>query len=182
MGSASAERAVQTATAEADTEPSSSWEGTRMEVCPPSLFPQDALAPRSRFGAWLPTLSDLRDWLSGGSLQPTAAGHAKAAAPPEPPSVRAARQAFVAALADLPPHRVGSLPERAHTAGTLRELWHLRNELFTLVSIEHCEAVAHDRLAVLNRFFPVRAQGGAPRRDWPFAASAHHDVTAGLER
>lgn len=182
MGSASAERAEQTATAEADTEPSSPWAGTRMEVCPPSLFPQDALAPRSRFGAWLPTLSDLRDWLASGGLQPHAASNAAAVAPPEPPSVRAARQAFVAALDDLPPHRVGSLAARAQSAGTLRELWHLRNELFTLVSIEHCEAVAHDRLAVLNRFFPVRAQGGAPRRHWPFAVSARHDVPAGLER
>lgn len=158
-------------------------DSTRFEVCPPSLFPEDDSAPRSRFGPWWPSLHQLRDWLASGGLQaPAEPAQATPQGGAEPPSVRAARQAFVAALADLPAERAGGLAARAHTAGTLRELWHLRNELFTVVSITHCEQVAQDRIATLNRFFPVRAQGSTPRRHWPFAASPRHDTATELHR
>lgn len=160
----------------------------RMEVCPPSLFSEDDAAPRSRFGAWLPTLGHLRGWLATGWMNSSQTAHAdtvpgvypKPAADQAP--VQAARRAFIAALADVQTPGANDLARRAQAAVSLRELWHLRNELFTLVSITHCESIGHQRLGELNRFFPVRSPSSTPRRNWPFPASARHESGQGLER
>ena len=167
--------------------PDSGRQNSRLEVCPPSLFGEDDLPVRSRFGTWWPTLDGLRGWLATGWLPSSQGEPAPTAADPlghvgDESPVRAARLAFDAALHDIPGAAARDLARRECEAVTLRELWHLRNELFTLVSIHHCESVGNARLASLNRFFPVRSQGPAPRRAWPFTASARHHSAARLER
>ena len=42
-------------------------------------------------------------------------------------------------------------------AKSMRELWHLRAEVFALVSLELSQLEADRRLAALNRHFPTRA-------------------------
>ena len=44
-------------------------------------------------------------------------------------------------------------------ARSLRELWHLRSELFSLVSVHRGQHDAQARLNALNRHFPIRAAG-----------------------
>ena len=46
----------------------------------------------------------------------------------------------------------------------LRELWHLRSELFRQVALQHSQFEAEQRLSRLNRHFPTRAprSGFAP--------------------
>ncbi len=68
------------------------------------------------------------------------------------------------ALADLHPPPPPNWPAGCTPRHSLRELWHLRNALFTRVSIDHCESIAVARLAELNRFFEVRDHAPRPRR------------------
>ena len=56
--------------------------------------------------------------------------------------------------------------------GSLRELWHLRAEVFSLVSLQHSQHAADTRLAQLNRHFPSRSPRSGfgalePRDMWP---------------
>jgi len=67
------------------------------------------------------------------------------------------RDDFLFALADLPGDAPHVLRRRITHAHSLRELWHLRADLFSLVSIEHSQAEAEQRLLHLNRHFPMRA-------------------------
>ena len=179
---------VSSSTASADPASASlsAFDSTRLEVCPPSLFGDDDLPGRSRFGAWWPSLNGLRDWLATGWLPSTQAEPMSRTDPlgatGDASRVRAARLAFTTALQDIDSDAAHDLAGRAREAATLRELWHLRNELFTLVSIHHCERVGHARLAGLNRFFPVRSQGAAPRRPWPFTVSARPHSAARFDR
>jgi len=109
----------------------------RVEVCPPSL----RLAPTSpwqRLIAWLvaPTPQD--------------------SAPPLNRLPRV-RSDFMACLADVEHDGVQSLRLRVDSARSLRELWHLRSDLYRLVSLEYSQGEAEHRLAELNPHFPTRA-------------------------
>lgn len=159
---------------------STAADSLRLEVRPPSLFGDDD-HPSSRQGlrSWLPSLSGMRDWLNTGwqssTLSPTAL-HGRDALP-----VAAARQSFLEALGDIDGRAARDLCSRAGRARSLRELWHLRNELFTLVAVQHCESIAHARLAALNRWFPVREP--APVRHLrPGQPASRHATTEGFER
>jgi hypothetical protein len=66
-------------------------------------------------------------------------------------------------LDDLDRDRKRDLQCRIRQAQSLRDLWHLRPEVFNLISIERDQAEATRRLALLNRHFPVRA----PRSSMP---------------
>jgi hypothetical protein len=111
--------------------------GWRAEVCPPSL----RQAPRS---AW----NRLWFWLlAPGPLQSSPALNRL------PP----VRQDFVDILADLPAAATGALRLRIDQTRTLRELWHLRTELYTVVALNHSQHEAERRLSQLNRHFPTRA-------------------------
>ena len=130
-----------------------------LEVRPPSLFGDDG-APRG-LRSLLPRLSGLRDWLqtgwsSGSDLAPPNVFGISPNTGSRP--LQAARAAFGDALNDIPDGAAETLACRAAAAPSLRELWHLRNALFTLVAVHHCESIAHQRLAALNACFP-----GAPR-------------------
>lgn len=109
----------------------------RVEVRPPSL----CHAPDS---AW----QRLMFWLMAPAPQ-----HA---APPlnRLPGVR---DDFVTALADVDTFEARVLADRVGLARSLRELWHLRSDVYRLVSLCHSQHEADQRLAELNRHFPTRA-------------------------
>ena len=110
----------------------------RMNVCPPDVCPQ----PES---LWSATLR----WLVGGNVEVV-------------PSLRTplekARSEFVAALDGLLEVDHNGLLKRAQHARSLRELWHLRSELYTLIARRASQFEADARLARVNQHFPSRAQ------------------------
>jgi hypothetical protein len=110
----------------------------RLNVCPP-----DVVARRESL--WTATLR----WLGGGDA---------AAAPALRTPLEHARSEFVAALDGLPGPGDGGLLERAQHARSLRELWHLRSELYTLIARRASQLEADTRLARVNQHFPSRAQ------------------------
>ena len=111
--------------------------GWRAEVCPPSL----RQAPRS---AW----NRLWFWLlAPGPLQ---ASPALNRLPP-------VRQDFLDSLDDIHGAPACTLCTRIGQARSLRDLWHLRAELYNVVAVSHSQHEAERRLARLNRHFPTRA-------------------------
>lgn len=110
--------------------------GWHTEVCPPSL----RQAPRS---AW----SRLWCWLlAPGPLRTSPPLHRL------PP----VRQEFLNSINDLPPEATDALRTRIGQAHSLRDLWHLRAELYHVLSLNHDQREAEQRLAQLNRHFPTR--------------------------
>jgi hypothetical protein len=110
----------------------------RMNVCPPDA------CPRSE-SLWSTALR----WLVGGDTE---------AVPALRTPLEKARGEFVAAmagLADVDPH---GLLKRAQHARSLRELWHLRSELYTMIARRVSQFEADVRLARVNQHFPTRAQ------------------------
>jgi len=133
----------------------------RTEICPPSLLQGSALAA----GGWR---TGLRDWLSTGwnasangqQGQWARAGRDRTA----DQRLRAVRNEFLAALQDIGTPEVASLRHRVGLAHSLRELWHLRPQVFKLVALAFSQAEAQCRLDHLNRHFPTRSprSGFAP--------------------
>lgn len=109
----------------------------RIEVCPPSL----RCAPG---GIW----QRLVFWV----MAPAPLD----AAPPlnRLPGVRTD---FLATLTDITGHDADQLRDRIEATRTLRELWHLRAEIYRVVGIAYSQSQAEDRLSLLNRHFPNRA-------------------------
>lgn len=148
---------------------------SRFEVCPPAQFDDDFHPTRTGVRSLLPPITTIRQWLQTSwysteqnPTRPTIIDTQQIRADHQ---LRAARRAFIAALADLDNRPAAELAKRAHAAHSLRELWHLRNPLFTVVSIGLCESIARARLAELNKHFPIREQGGA-RRGWPMHSAS----------
>ncbi len=109
-----------------------------MNVCPPDVFPRkDTL--------WSATLR----WLVGGNVE---------VVPALRTPLERARSEFVAAMAGLIEHDPQDLLKRAQHARSLRELWHLRSELYTLIARRISQPEADARLARVNQHFPTRAQ------------------------
>jgi hypothetical protein len=117
----------------------------RVEVCPPSLRHAPAgLGQRLLF------------WLLAPAPQE--------AAPPinRLPGVK---RDFAACVADLPAAGAEALRHAIDDARSLRELWHLRAEVYKHVGRAHSEAEADRRLQRLNTHFPTRApRAGMPGR------------------
>lgn len=115
----------------------------RVEVCPPSLrHAPSSLGQRLLF------------WLLAPAPQE--------AAPPinRLPGVK---RDFEACLADVSLAAAEGLRITIHNARSLRELWHLRAEIYNLVGRAHSESEADRRLERLNTHFPTRA----PRAGMP---------------
>ena len=111
---------------------------TRMNVCPPDVIARsDSL--------WSATLR----WLVGGDVE---------AVPSLRTPLEKARGEFVAALDGLLEVDHNGLLKRAQHARSLRELWHLRSELYTLIARRVSQVEADTRLARVNQHFPSRAQ------------------------
>lgn len=118
--------------------------GLRLQASPPSL----RQAPES----WL---QRIWFWLAAPAPQDAA-----------PPVGRLAgvRQDFLAALADIDRGNGALVRSRVEMSRSLRELWHLRAEVYRVVACQHSQAEAEARLSDLNRHFPTRAprSGFAP--------------------
>lgn len=115
----------------------------RLEICPPQ-----------RQRAAQPWLARVKSWLVAGW---PGAGSPPAALPERSRALAAARQDFFEATADLRLPAAAALLDRIEYAKSMRELWHLRAEVFALVSLELNQLEADKRLARLNRHFPTRA-------------------------
>ena len=111
---------------------------SRIEVCPPERWPS-SLSWRGR----LHRLLQHSRWV------------------PEPvrPVNRLAlvRSQFLEQVVDLDGLAAMALSDRIAQARSLRDLWHLRMPLYSVVAIALDQAEAERRLACLNRHFPVRA-------------------------
>lgn len=127
----------------------------RAAVCPPSTL-QGSSASTS---GWR---SSLRQWLEAGwhSPQPGMAALSPAA-------LQRIRDEFLQTLEDIRTQQAGMLLARISGAGSLRELWHLRPEVFKLVALRYSQAEAQMRVDRLNRHFPARSprSGFAPLAD-----------------
>jgi hypothetical protein len=64
---------------------------------------------------------------------------------------------FLATLTDIDSDDADTLRRRINDARSLRELWHLRAEVFRLVGTWHSQHQAQERVSLLNRHFPTRA-------------------------
>jgi hypothetical protein len=129
-------------TARESAPPSTSVLHSRIEVCPPELWPS-SLGWRSR----------VRRWLLRSPWVPV----------PARPLNRLAqvKQEFREAAADVPDALLDGLDDRIERARSLREFWHLRSPLYNAVAMGQNQTEADRRLARLNRHFPTRAPRGA---------------------
>ncbi len=110
---------------------------TRFEVRPPSL----RHAPHS---LW----QRLMFWLLAPAPQDAS-----------PPLNRlpAVRDEFRRAIQDIDEQARYGLVARVAQARSLRELWHVRLDIYNLIAVHHSEFEASQRLILLNRHFPTRA-------------------------
>jgi hypothetical protein len=67
------------------------------------------------------------------------------------------RQEFAEALADVAGDDADALRNKITLARSLRDLWHLRTDVYRVVGVVRSQGVAQERLARLNRHFPARA-------------------------
>jgi len=72
-------------------------------------------------------------------------------------ALAAARLDFADALFDVRGVAAGGALDRIAIARSLHELWHVRGEVFDLVSLRHDQAEAECRLAELDRHFARRS-------------------------
>ena len=111
---------------------------TRMNVCPPDICP-------ARESLWSATMR----WLVGDEADVV-------------PSLRTplerARTEFVSAMTGLLDLDHTDLLSRAQHARSLRELWHLRSELYTMIARRVSQKEADRRLSRVNQYFPTRTQ------------------------
>ena len=111
--------------------------GLRVEVGPPSL--QHAPdTPWQRLMCWL---------LADSTRRASTPLH----------RMPAVRKEFLAALNDIGSSDAATLRGRIGATRSLRELWHLRAEIYRVVGLAHRQSEAQTRLALLNRHFPTRA-------------------------
>ena len=66
------------------------------------------------------------------------------------------RQAFLDTVADIQTAGAEALRRRIQNAASLRDLWHLRSEIFSIVGVAHSESQAEARVTQLNHHFPTR--------------------------
>lgn len=131
----------------------------RIEVCPPAV--RRGTSTSSWQEGWQ---ADLRDWLQ--SAWPATAGSARSAQSHWPTELTMTAQSssplslvrreFVDSLRDIRTQQGGDLLGRVRVARSMRDLWHLRTEIYHLVSRHRDESEATLRLNRLNRFFPQR--------------------------
>ncbi len=125
-----------------DSRPSTLQAERRTQVAPPDLF---ARSP-STLGQWL-----RQGWTWLWDLEEL----------PQRPApttgLTKARNEFHSAIWDLQSNKANQLREHISQARSLRELWHLRADLFKLVAMHRGQAEAQCRLDVLDHHFPVRS-------------------------
>jgi len=78
------------------------------------------------------------------------------AAPP-PNRLPAVRSAFLASLEGIATEDADQLRWRIQSTHSLRELWHVRADLFRILAVNRSQRTAELQLSDLNRHFPARA-------------------------
>jgi hypothetical protein len=114
----------------------------RAQVAPPDLF---ARSP-STVGAWL---SRAWTWLWDMDEAPRK--------PAPTTGLAKARNEFHSAIWDLQSLKANQLRDQITQSRSLRELWHLRADVFKLISMHRGQAEAQIRVDVLDSHFPVRS-------------------------
>jgi hypothetical protein len=109
----------------------------RVDTLPPDLWP-------ARESLWSKALR----WLVGNDTD---------AVPALRTPLDKARSEFTSAMEGLIDVDTNDLLRRAQHARSLRELWHLRSELYTLIGRRMSQCEAEARLARVNQHFPSRA-------------------------
>lgn len=69
----------------------------------------------------------------------------------------AVRSEFLETLGDIHTLDAKLLKDRIGFTRSLRELWHLRTEVYRVVAVARSQAEAEERVAELNRHFPTRS-------------------------
>jgi len=113
---------------------------SRLEVCPPLAFE--------------PAESGFRRWLRRLGAPRAAAGSQS----PEQ-QLRTVREEFAQALNGLESQHAQYLQHKIRHIRSMRDLWHLRAEMFVLIAQGTTEQEAQQRMAPLARHFPSRGQG-----------------------
>lgn len=114
-------------------------------VCPPK-----ARHPL-RVGQW-------REWLTGIPDTRFPADSPASALPTRSDArLTSVRNEFIDALGDIPGHAADDAIAQIYAAASMHDLWHLRLDVFNLVSFHHDQAEADHRLSQLNRHFPTRS-------------------------
>lgn len=116
----------------------------RAECMPPSLV---YFAPVSggRVGGWW---QRLMFWLLAPAPQDCA---------PPPNRLGEVKREFAASLADVDTLGAEQLRWRVGEARSLRDLWHLRSDVYNAISVAHSQGEAEARLLLINAHFPTRA-------------------------
>jgi hypothetical protein len=124
--------------------------------------PPQALAPR----AWS---SRLGDWLGVSGWRVSRVDAASSYGQRSPlDALATARLDFADALYDVHTAAASFALDRIAATRSLHELWHLRGEVFDLVSLRHDQTAAERRLQDLDRHFTKRS----PLARWRDASSA----------
>lgn len=114
-------------------------------VCPPK--PRHPL----RAGHW-------REWLTGiPDTRVTAQSGGPAALARADSRLANVCSEFIDTLDDIPGHAADEAIAQIYAAVSMHDLWHLRLDVFNLVSCHHNQAEADHRLSQLNRHFPTRS-------------------------
>jgi hypothetical protein len=76
-------------------------------------------------------------------------------------SLNQVKTEFLATVWDLQSYNAAQVRENVTQARSLRELWHLRADVFRIIAIHRGQAEANKRLDALNRHFPVKVSPAA---------------------
>ncbi|WP_374568570.1 hypothetical protein [Ideonella sp.] len=126
----------------------------------PSTLPnRTAIRPPAVWGQAEPVWKSLLNWLRPNRPQP---------AERRTLTLEGARRDFANALADLTTEDAVDLRRRGQSARSLRELWHLRADLYSMVARYRSQGEADSRLQLVNRHFPTSTKptttAAAPRQ------------------
>ena len=116
---------------------------TRVQVCPPELWPS-SVSWHGRMRRWGARLAQRCLPLLPAQARPVN-------------RLAMVKAEFDASLVDVMGEPALHLRDRIQRARSLRELWHLRSSVYGEVAVRFSQAEAEQRLASLNRHFPVRA-------------------------
>jgi hypothetical protein len=152
----------------------------------------DALMSSSRLIRWLlrrrgtapstltPSRGEVRPpalWGQADSVWTSLWQWLRADRPTEPKRIRTLEQAradFCVALNGLDSRQANDLRQRAGHARSLRELWHLRAELYSVIACHLSQGEADRRLALVNHHFSSGAHGTASASNGSRNGRSHH--------
>jgi hypothetical protein len=130
--------------------------GWRRAAASPSTLARFEVRPPARWGQADSVWQSLWSWLSDDTAAATTPGTS-------PQRLMQARQDFCTALNGLLSRDAQDLRQRGAHARSLRELWHLRTELYGVIARHLDQREAERRVARINHHFPVGAHPAAHR-------------------